>query len=513
MWAGSVILALALGVSVATWAPGERWITSAVQSLRAPRVAWQAWRTRRALPSLDIGLKLAAYQEWRAAGERLLREGVSRGLEDCVMTEVSAGATATTAWWCPIYADRADEMRHPSFALTAHAEGTFLGMRSATLVPATPQSVLGSGFLEMLKASGFDVPARSYVHIAVNGSPWGIYAMEEDPAETLSRVGEIGHDRVAVSFDATAYRTATAVVPEASFAYARPAVWAPAATPRVGRDDDPLDVTEIELVQEAAIAEARELLALWERGDIAPAEAIDAEMLGRLAALSALWYGVRDLDWQELILLYDAEDGRFRPWMSGWTPNDQTPLPGVLIDDPEIQRATARWLVTYADAEQTTNPPGIEALEELYVALGGAPGGLQAQLDRHRATIRERVSPTRTLLAEITREPADIRLHLRAVLPFPVEVLALDFGSRGAVELDPAWVAFDSGVLVGQGDVILPARLNADPVEVVLRIPLISVPQGVDIGRGTTVVTTRLYGQLETIWVPVQRAGEWGSVP
>ena len=500
-------------MAVATWAPAQRWITVATQSVRAPGAAWRGWRTRRALPSLDISLQLVEYQTWRAAGERLLREGVSHGLEDCVMTEVSAGLTGAEAWWCPVYTDRAVDMRHPPFALTALDGETLLGMQSATLVPATPESVLGSGLLEMLSEAGFDVPTRSYVHVAVNGSPWGIYAMEEDLAGVLSRVDERGGDRVAVSFDATAYRMATAVAPDTSFAYARPMVWPLASPPLVIRDDDPLESVEPGLGQGAALDEARQLLVRWERGDVAPAEAVDAEMMGRLMALSTLWYGVRDLDWQELALLYNAEDGRFRPVVSGRSPNDQTPLPSSLVDDPELQRATVRWLVTYADAEQTGLTSRIGALEELYVALGGAPGGLQVRLEAHQAAIRGSVSPARTLLADTTREPGGIRLHLRAVLPFPVEVLALDFGSRGAIDLDPAWVVVDSDILAGRGDVTLRAQLNANPVEAIVRIPLTSVPQGVDIGRETTILITRLIGQSDTIRVPVERAGELGGAP
>jgi hypothetical protein len=481
---------------VTTWAPVRQLTISLNAAIRAPRQALEARRLRSRLPTVDVSLKFVVYQQWQTAQARLMATGMSGGAEECVMAEVAAGSSPALALICPLYVEGAGAMHRPPFMLHVQGGESLLGMQAASLVPATPDSVLGTGYLKMLARAGFSVPERLFVHMAVNGSPWGLYVMEATRDENLARDAAIAAESVWITFDAAALRPAPDVVPEASFAYARPTLIPVDAIKPLDAADIPPEVPAGTL---PVTAEARDLLTALERGDLLPSSVFDPDAIGQLIAANALWYGVPFLDWQTLGLLYDPANGRFAPWVSGLPPNPRSPLPAGFTDDPAIHRATTRCMETYSDPAVLS----LDELEVLYTALGGAPDGLHTRLAQHQVAMRARVAPARTLFASVSTEDGAIRLELYGIVPYPVEVMGLDFGARGAVHLDPAWTADGSAVLDDSEAVVLRARVGADPVQAVVRIPLVALPEAANIGSGTVAVLTRLLGGSNVVRVPV----------
>jgi hypothetical protein len=465
-------------------------------SLRSPRLAFEGSRARSRMPSVDVSLGFTVYQQWQSAQARLLRDGTSVGAEDCVMAEVTAGPSSALALVCPLYVDGAQSHHHPPLSLHLQGGESLFGMRAATLIPATADSALATGFLEMLAIAGYRVPRRVYVHLAINGSPWGLYVMESGPGEVVVDDPEMSADSVWIAFDATALHHASVVRPEASFAYARP-TFTPVGTIKLL---DAADVhPEAPSAVPVAVYEAAEMLAALEGGDLAPSTVFDPEVIGQLIAASALWYGVPALDWQTLGLLYDPATRQFGPVISGSLPGSWSPLPATLTDDPAIHSATVRWLESYS-----STPVPDRDLESLSVALGGKPDALRTLLARHQAAMAAQAAPARTLSATLSTEAAAVRLELRGIVGTPVEVLQLDFGARGSLDLDPAWIAEGSSVLHDSQTVILRARVSADPVRAVVRIPLTALPEGANVGHGSAIVVTRLLGGSHTIRVPVR---------
>jgi hypothetical protein len=495
-WVGCVALAFALGMTVTTWEPTRRLGTSLGHFVRMPRATWEAWRIRNRLPSVELSLKFVVYEQWQAAQARLMRDGASGGPEECVMAEVTAGPSPVLALVCPLYVEGGLEMHRPPFTLHVQGEQSPLGMRIASLVPATADSVLSTGYLETLSDAGFRVPERTYVHVVVNGSPWGVYAMESHPGDVFAGDEGVAADSVWIAFDGAALSGAPDAAPEVSFAYARPVLRPVGALGPLHAADLPPE-SPAGTAPETAAAGA--LLAALERGDLVPSSVLDPEAVGQLVAATALWHGVRALDWQTLGFLYDPGSGQLTPWVSSATPNPRSPLPAAFTDDPAIQRATVRWMATYSD------PAAVDLgrLEGLYGALGGTPGGLRARLAQHQAAMRAMIAPARTLFAALSTETAGIRLELQAVAPFPVEVLGIDFGARGIVDLSPAWIAEGSAVLADTQTVILRARVGADPVRAMVSIPLAALPEGVNIGQGAVLVVTRVLDGPEVARLPV----------
>ena len=460
-------------------------------AFRHPRLALAAWRARSDIPTVDVSVDFTAYQQWLAAQDRLSAGESAVTPADCVAATVATSGDSGGATLCPSRRPDVPSGTPPFEVTLAEGQG-LLGVRHAMFRPADAGSVLTMGFLRSLDAAGLPVPERRFVQIVVNGSRWGIYAMEASMAETVSADAEVSPGSVLVSFDARRLPAAGLAAPETSFAYAAITV-------------TPLDATGG--VTGTAPARAAELVAALERGEMAPTAVLDPDEMGQLMAATALWYGVLRPDWRALGFIYDPVTGKLHPSSTGWRYDLNTPLPPSFTDDPEIQKATARWLAVDAQPGYPDSLIPQAEMDALYVALGGAPGALEADLAKRRSAILAELQPLRTLVATTSEETGAIRLQLRAVLPFPVEVIGLDIGEQGGLTLDPAWATGD-GLVDGAGAIVLGAQVGADPVEVGVTVPLAALPATVDPGLGGLALTTRLWGLDEIVRVPVDAGAQ-----
>ena len=445
-------------------------------------------------------MDLEGYQRWMRVVAAQQAEGYVPAESDCATVELSGGEGAVAGTLCPApFFRRSTDAARPALALEVGSDASWLGARHVLLAPADPSSVLGIGYLRMVAEEGQRVPLRKLVDLSVNGSGWGTYVLEASAVDVVSiadgaQTSGIREAGVLVQFGSSELPYMALVTPERSFAYSRTELTLldGAASAGVSPDDDGLT------------ARAAELLTGIEAGTVLPSAAVDPQALGRLVAATALWHGAA-LDWRTLALVFDPGTGRFSPVPVGSVPDPTTPLPSSFVDDPVIQRAIAARMDQYCAPGLVDSVLADGDLDAMYVALGGEPGGLRAILLEHQSALRALVAPSRTLFASIAEEPGSARLHLSAVLPFPVELVGLDINGQGVVPLDPAWVPGESAALaVVEGNrVALSARIGPEPVTASLRVPLASLPSDLRIGQGTLSLITRVWGLETSIPVPV----------
>ncbi|MCU0522146.1 MAG: hypothetical protein MUF84_15820 [Anaerolineae bacterium] len=489
-----LLLAFAAGFAVAISLP-DGFEQSLSAALRDPETALRGWRLRRQLPSVDIAVDFETYQRWMRVVAAQTAQGFVPSDADCATVEVRGGDTPLAGTLCPtVEGPQSGNTRSPEFTLEVAVDVPWLGTRRATLAPADPSSVLGVGYLRMMAEEGLTTPHRQLLDLRVNGTGWGVYILEAAP-EVYVEAGD-----VLVTYSGAALPHAALVAPERSFAYARTVFTSVVGSDGVAPDDPP-------------VGRAAALLAALESSAVVPSSAIDSDALGRMVAATALWHGTALPDWRNLALVLDPESGRFVPIPAGWTPDADTPLPSSFVDDPEVQRAIAVSLDRYTASGLVDSLLASGDLEALYVALGGVPGGLRASLVDHQAAMDAMATPSRTLYAWIAEEPGAIRLDLRAVLPFPVELLGLDFDGLGTVRIDPAWAPDDGASLsvVEDASVVLEARVGDAPVTATLFVPQASLPANLRAGLGTLSLVTRVWGLETAIPVIVETASTWSG--
>ena len=94
-------------------------------------------------------------------------------------------------------------------------------------------------------------------------------------------------------------------------------------------------------------------------------------------------------------------------------------------------------------------------------------------LEAHQATMRHQIAPAVALLAALEPGEDGPVVRLNNVLPFPVEIVALDVGENVFLSADPAWVdEFGRDLLVEDAEgVVLRAATDSRVRTVRLRVP------------------------------------------
>ena len=496
-----LILGLLLGFVIALALPdGTLRLLSSI--LRNPGARLRAWQLRRVWPALEVDVDFESYQRWMRTVEAQRRGQVALSEADCVTVQLGGAAGGLSAMLCPapagLYAPLSST---PAFTVEPAAGARLMGMQSAILAPADPASVLGMGYLHTLAAEGLVVAERRFINVSVNGSGWGAYVLEAMPAEAAPAVmaaSDAAAGLVLVTFDSTELPWPYPAV-ERSFAYARPVL-----TPLM---PDAGEGAGAELV-----ARSGAVIASLDSGAVTPSEVVDVQALARMVAATALWHGATELDWRTLGFAFDGATGLLIPLPAGWTPDAATPFLTPLMQHPAMQREIAVWMDRYSDPTVADLVLAGGDLETLFVALGGEPGTLRATLAGHQAAMRALVEPGRTLFATIADDPAGLSIDLRAILPFPVEVLGLDFGGQGYLAMDAAWVTgSDPAVLwsAAEGATVLAGRAGSAPVAASFAVPLRALPTDLQVGRGELSLVTRVWGLETSIPVAVDSSAAW----
>lgn len=458
------------------------------------------------LPTLRLDMRFRDYQQLLDRRAQALLLGANRVSEqDYVPAGIGLG-DETIAVQVRLPAGPATSLGTGAWPFeVAVQDGTLWGLRRFTLTPADATMLSTWGYLETLRRAGLFTPRHQAVRLVLNGTPHGVYMLEELPtADTLAVQGHAGSVVVAFEQDAywEAYARIGAALPGSGFQYAR-IVCAP-------YDDNP---------DTACSDIARALYT------IRPDE-WDAERTGTFLAITTLWRGSAVLDWRTLRLAYDPRSGRLAPIGTGTTLIPVAPLPDVLLDDPRVQVAYVRALAQFSTPDylaQLQADIGHE-LESLGIESGYLDPPWTA-LSAHQTTMRRMLALSHPLLAYIEPDDTALVLHLSNVQQFPVEVVGLDLGESALLPLDPAWVSeTDRSSLVEAPDaaehIVLRAAVGSMPRSIHLRVP----PEALLAGRewvwqtpGAIRIVARPCGLAEAdISVPVYHddlAAETEGVP
>jgi hypothetical protein len=455
-----LVLAVALGLI----AHQQGWHQPLVDFAADPAFAVGALLHRSDLPSLQIDLRFEDYQvlvDQRAAALQL---GAHVNLDDVgvpASITYTGGTAAVSMRLLEGPAGMFAEATWP-FAVVVQGDGAPFDLHHFTLNPADDAALSSWGYLETLRRADLPAPRLQLVRLVVNGTPWGIYALEEvmtgSPAHPL------------VTFDPTAYWEVYPCQGN-GFQYAEVAV------------DCGITLAGDDPALFAPCVEALELARSLRSGEIPPSAVFDSEQMSTFLALTALWQGASAPDWRTLRLAYDPQHAVFEPVGTAVRLEPSSSLPPVLLEDPTLQVATARALAEFGSPDTLAGMRDDLSgeLEPLQMAVGGILGRIELpweMLETHQAEMRRQVAPPRPLSARLEAEPGALVLVLRNTQPFPVELAGLDVGERSYLPVDPTLVdEADRGLLVGdlEGVVLRAAPASAER-SVHLRIDLAALP-------------------------------------
>lgn len=493
---GILLLALAVGFIAGQQGWQRPLADFGAALLRDPSLALTAPFRRADLPTLTVDLRFRDYQQLLDRRAVALQTGVNRRDDTAaVPATLQLDGTSVTAD-LQLAEGPATALSGTTWPLTVHVRDTISpwGCHDFTLTPADSSALNTWGYLTALRQAGLLAPHYELLHLILNGTAYGLYALEELPGADFLAGQPAG--RRLIAFDASAAWIASASFPDAlsanSFRYAQVELL-PAAAPA-----DP--------TREAAIRLVQALLA----GERVPATTFNADRLGTFLALTTLWRGTPTLDWRAIRFAYDPETGQLDPIGTGrsWTPT--AALPAAFTADPTLQLAYARALEQISRPEtlarlQTELGPELEQLQRAVSLDLGYPGLPWTALQANQVLMRRQLTPERPLFAYAMTTADTLVISVGNLQPFPLELMGIDVGESAFVPADPAWVdAPDSAVWsAASGQLVLRGATGATPHFVRLQIPRAALA-----GAGSPDqlrVITRLFAVGTTdIAVPVQ---------
>ena len=401
--------------------------------------------------------------------------------------------------------DWVDHLAHEkwSFRVRVLDDGGIESMRLFSLQDPSTRSYLHEWlFLENMRREGVLVVRYRFVHVVLNGVYKGIYALEENFAKELLESQQRREGPI--------------------IRYDEDLVWAY----RAFYDDQliPAGVNRFHLIDEfqssrvaadPALSAMRDtavglLRAVW-TGDMPASAVFDRETMARFLALSDLWSAPHGLIWHNLRYYYNPITARLEP-----IAYDSDALAGDLdmvgllsdafYDDPRLQADYLR------EAWRIAQPDYLDALQ---ADLGSAYDQLRAALEpefgpdvlappweilrRRQALLREVLEPYRTTYAYFQPtavfSPTVVTLDVGNLLPFPLELVALETTDGQRIPLRQTWVAPTSTahlVTDADGALVLrplPAEATAMPYAHI-QIP----PSRLPTDRAGLTLITRLWG-------------------
>lgn len=461
-----------------------------------------ALRMRAQLSDMTLDMGLPEYQQLISDDFRTAHPSDRSSL--CVSVTARVGAVTDAATLCPALGSRGlIESARPSFELHPGTDATLFDGDPLLFMPATSDAALVTGYMQALKDQGLPTPHFEILHVALNGSNWGLYTAEslwvDEPPESL--VAESGQYGLAFSLPDSSQVPGTVGI---GSDFARAEVRSGYLPGMVGGAWTVGDAGDADSVRAMRRARQRwdESMREWRP----PSDVIDVRTMGDYMALTALWRGVLVPDWRATRFIYDGDAMHFVPLGSGLAHTAEMGLPAQLYNDPAVQRSYARALRKYGAA---TYLDGLRLsdLETLHFALGNdqAEDGLVSYLRDNQARMRAAIASPQTVRVLRSFNGDYLMLDIEALSPFPVEVLGLGFGEEGYLPLVRDWLLTDDGVIAANQDqVVLRARLGDRPESVVVRVPRVEVPY-VGPSEGTDLhLVTRVWGLDTHFMVPIR---------
>jgi hypothetical protein len=476
-----------------------------------------------ALPVLYLDIALPDYREIERQRDEALQKGfLYREDEDGTRAQVrfQDETVPVRIWLRGDWADPLQENKWPFQVQTDLQEGeekTILGMRSFSLQsPAAGWYLNEWLYMEELRRAGILAPRYRFVNLAVNGTDWGVYALQED----ISPEWLVSQDRpggLIVHLDSTLFWRQRALSPgdqvsDDDFAteLAAPArVEADGTAPREQRD--------------AALGLVRAL----QRGQLPISQVFDADQLGRYIALTNLWGARNGLEWYNERYYYHPLTSKLEPIGYGAFAGAPVDAPPDLAqyDDLDVMRAYAR------EVERIARPEYLDELrdayaqeyERVYLAVGQEFASMDLEapwsmLPRRQERLLRSLHPLQTVYAYQAGGELNLGVSIQIcnLTPYPVALQKLRT-SAGEIDIRADWIAQEDGAHSGdtlvyseaKPSVVLRGVRDDVPEYITLHIPSTALDgwtlQGTDVHSDTLHVVTHLVGVEEQAVIEVRR--------
>lgn len=528
-----LLLAFSLGTIVAggggLWyvRSGKTWIATLTAPLHAEaQKTVEEVTVTNDLPTLYFDIGFAEFQTMAAQREEALQKGILlHGDDDWARAQIRfQGETIPVR--LRLKGDWTDHLGEKkwSFRVKTRNDATLLGMRSFSVQAPHTRNYLNEWlYFEDLRQAGILAPRYSFVNVVVNGESWGIYALEEGfSKELLESQGR--RESVIVRFDESVYWQHRAVFSD-SLSGIHSDVDDIAAT--LGTEQfalvDEFNTNQVsrDPVLQAQSNTALGLLAGFQRGELAPFEVFDAELLGRYLAHTNLWGARHGLDWHNERYYYNPLTSRLEPIGYDAFPFAAAYAPFVDLgqyDDAAVMRAYAQ------EALRISRPEYLERLEKEYTeSFAHYQGALLQEfpaetlaapwerLAERQQLLEKTLHPPQTVYAYRTAELLTTTVNVRVanIIRYPVVLQQLQVGTQ-TVAIQPGWVAEeDRDLLDRTADpaMVLPSATEEGPQYLTLHIPASVVksllPAGTSWYSHTVQLVTQLVGMEESMMANV----------
>lgn len=344
-----------------------------------------------------------------------------------------------------------------SFRVETRGDGQLFGMRRFSIQhPMTRNYLAEWAWLETLRREGVLAPRYDFVRVFFNGTPQGVYALEEHFSKELMEFQE-RREGVFVTWDESPLWERWDASGEEPW------------------DHDVVRLfgfrsAEVDVRREGRVAgdslltrqwdAANGLLRAFEEGTRPASEVFDVELLGRFLAISELWEARHGLIWNNMQFYYNPVTARLEPvGFDGnpqeWVDVDLAALLGPwtirALEDPEVARAYVSELKRVSDPAylDTLRAELDDQLREYQLALfhefpAVRELTLWSTVARKQRFIRGLLTASTTMIAwaerpdvALTRGASDtVEVSVRNLTAFPLAVRGLR-GPSGLVGIDP----------------------------------------------------------------------------
>ena len=478
------------------------------------------------LPTLYFDIGFAEFQAMAAQREEALQKGILLLDDDDWVRAQIRFQGETIPVRLRLKGDWTDHLNDKkwSFRVKTRGDAVLLGMRSFSVQAPHTRNYLNEWlYFEDLRQAGILAPRYSFVNVMVNGERWGIYALEEGfSKELLEAQGR--RESVIVRFDESVYWQHRAVFSDSlSGVYSEVDTIADTLGTEQFALVDEFNTNKVsrDPVLQAQSGTALGLLSGFQRGELRPSEAFDAELLGRYLAHTNLWDARHGLDWHNERYYYNPLTSRLEPIGYDAFPFADAYAPFVDLgqyDDAAVMRAYAQ------EALRISRPEYLERLGKEYAEsfahyqsalLQEFPAEALAapweRLAERQNLLMAALHPPQTVYAYRTAELLTTTVNVRVanIIRYPVVLQQLQVGTQ-TVAIQPGWVAEDDRDLLDRAAapaVVLHSAAKKGPRYLTLHIPAPAVktllPAGTSWYSHTVQLVTQLAGMAEPVTADV----------
>jgi hypothetical protein len=358
-------------------------------------------------------------------------------------------------------ADHLGEDDQWGFDVRTRRNQQLLGMQRFYLVdPETNNWLNQWAFARALQREGVLVTRYQFVHLVLNGTSRGIYALQEGFADNLL-TAQGRPAGVIVEFDADLlWKSITHFAGDAQVAYADSIANLSATDFQYFEVDAFRDATiardpDLSAQREIAIG----LLRALQAGELKASAVFDVALYGRFLALADLWGASQGTSLVNLCYYYNPTTARLEP--IGFNGNalgsDARISLAATYDDPALQAAYAEEALRisqpeYLDQLQAELEPEFCRLQQAVSPAGEEIEPPWSELRRRQEQIRRSLDPVQPVFAYLG-SPAltmsgTVRIDVGNVLNLPVEIVGFDISGATLLLAERQWLQAESATLL-----------------------------------------------------------------